>query len=151
MNDGVDIYYTVDNNCYHLNGGTLRLEYNFYHHEADTKIFYHADLLARSRNDVVLTIDSVDTDVVCTDADFAHTTEIPVFLYKKGEILFHAYTGADAVSGFFGHSKATTFKMLGENIGLLSKLGKDVDIIVIRKSLETRPITPDFYCSSKIS
>ena len=153
VKDGVDLYYTVDNNCYHLNRGTLRLEYNCYHHEADTKIFYHADLLARSRNDVVLTIDSADTDVVCIAAYFAHTTEIPVFLYKKGKlhdcrklcslevaniiIPFHAYTGADAVSGFFGHSKATTFKRLGENIGLLNKLGKEVDITdEIRKDLE---------------
>ena len=109
--------------------------------------------MARSRNDVVLTIDSADTDVVCIAAYFAHTTEISVFLYKKGKlhdcrklcslevaniiIPFHAYTGADAVSGFFGHSKATTFKRLGENIGLLNKLGKEVDITdEIRKDLE---------------
>ena len=73
VNDGVDIYYTVDKNCYHLNRETLHLEYNCYHHEDDTKIFYHADLLARSRNDVVLTSDSADTDVVCIAAYFAHT------------------------------------------------------------------------------
>ena len=87
MNDGVDIYYTVDKNCYHLNRETLRLEYNCYHHEADTKIFYHADLLARSRNDVVLTSDSVDTDVVCIAAYIAHRTEIPIFLYKKANFM----------------------------------------------------------------
>ena len=114
VNDGVDIYYTVDNNCYHLNSETLRLEYNCYHHLADTKIFCHADLLARSRNDVALTSDYADTDAVCIAAYFAHTTEIPIFLYKKGKlhdcrklcslevaniiIPFHAYTGADAVT-----------------------------------------------------
>ena len=158
MNDGVDIYYTVDNNCYHLNRGTLRLEYNCYHHVADTKIFYQADLLARSRNDVMFTIDSADTDVVCIAAYFTQTTEIPVFLYKKGKlhdcrklcslevaniiIPFHAYTGTDAVSGFFGHSKVTTFERFGENIELLSKLGKDVDITdEIRKDLELFPIS----------
>ena len=92
----------------------------------------------------MLTIDSADADIICIAAYFAHTTEIPVFLYKKGNLYecrklcslevaniiipFHSYTGADAVSGFFGHPKATTFKRLGENMGLLSKLGKDVNI-----------------------
>ena len=119
----VDIYYTVGEHCYHINTDVLRLEYTCYHHEADTKIFYHAEILRRNRSDMVLTIDSGDTDVICIAAYFAHTTEIPVYLYRKGQLFnckqlrssevaeiiipFHAFTGADTVTGFFGHSKKT--------------------------------------------
>ena len=70
---------------------------------------------------MVLTIDSGDTDVICIAAYFAHTTEIPVYLYRKGQMFncrqlcspevaeiiipFHAFTCADTVSGFFWSRK----------------------------------------------
>ena len=86
VDDKVDIYYTINQWCYHLNRGKLCIEYTCHHHKADTRIFYHAEILTRSRSDIVLTIDSADTDVICISAYFAHTKEVPVLLYKKGRL-----------------------------------------------------------------
>ena len=80
VDDKVDIYYTINQWCYHLNRDKLCLEYTCHHHEADTRIFYHAEILTRSRSDIVLTIDSADTDVICISAYFAHTKEVPVII-----------------------------------------------------------------------
>ena len=153
VDNKVDIYYTINQRCYHLNRDKLSLEYTCYHHEADTRIFYHAEIITRSRNYIVLTIDSDDTDVIFISAYYAHTTEVPVLLYKKGRLYnckrlcsseeaaiilpFHAFTGADYVSAFFGHSKATIWKRLNDNLLLLSKLGREIQISEdVKKDLE---------------
>ena len=158
LDDKVDIYYTINQWCHHLNRDKICLEYTCHHHEADTRIFYHAEILTRSRSDIVLTIDSADSDVICISAYFAHTKEVPVLLYKKGRLYnckrlcsseeaaiilpFHAFTGADAVSAFFGHSKSTIWKRLNDNLTLLSKLGKIIHILEdVKKNLETFTIS----------
>ena len=73
----------------------------------------------------------IDTDVLVISAYASHKLEKDVVLYRRNKLIkcqslcsaemapvligFHALTGADAVSGFYGHSKKTIYTKIQEN------------------------------------
>ena len=90
-------------------------------HESDTRMFYNASKLDR-RTDISSTVvDAEDSDIAIIASYASFKFEKELLLYRKKEILLckqlfpedmtsviislHALTGADAVSGFYGHSK----------------------------------------------
>ena len=107
-------------------------------------MLYHASILDNRHDIDSILVDAEDTDVLVMAAYAAHEMNTPLCIYRRKRIVsasdlccpsiapliipFHAITGADAVSGFYGQSKKTIFKRVSNNIeeasGFLSQLGK---------------------------
>eukprot|EP00794_Sanderia_malayensis_P008488 gene8488-9395_t len=115
-----EFFYTTREKCVNLKTSAVSPELECHHHEADTKLFFHASkVLSQCQNPVI--IDSEDTDVVTIAAHAAHELPGQMLLYQKGHLFdchqmcsselasvlvqLHAFTVADAISGFFGHGK----------------------------------------------
>ena len=130
--------------CLSFNLLTIEKEYFCHQHEAKTKIFYHANILD-SRNDIsAVAIDAEDTGVLVMSAYASHKLEKDVVLYRRNKLIkyksfcsaemapvligFHALTGADAASGFYGHSKKTLHTKIQKNCE-----GKQM-LLIIRKN-----------------
>eukprot|EP00794_Sanderia_malayensis_P013047 gene13047-14388_t len=92
-------------------------------------------------------INSEDTDVVAIAAHAAHELPGQMMLYRKGHLFdchqmcsselasvlvqLHAFTGADAISGFFGLGKVSVLekaKKTPEFASLISDLGLQVEL-----------------------
>ena len=110
------IVYSLKERCLSFNPLTIEKK-NFCHqHEVDTKIFYHTKILD-SRNDTSTVVtDAEDTEVFVISVYASHKLEKEVVLYRRNNLIkckslcsaemasvlisFHAFKGADAVSGF---------------------------------------------------
>ena len=130
-----------------FNPPTIEQEYFCHQHEADTKVFYHAKILDSSNIISAVVIDAEDTDVLVISAYASHILEKDVVLYKRNKLIkceslcsaemaseligFHALTGADAVSGFYGHSKKSIYTKIQKNHErqqMLLTIGKNENI-----------------------
>eukprot|EP00794_Sanderia_malayensis_P006688 gene6688-7444_t len=104
-----------------------------------------SNVLSQCQNPVI--IDSEDTDVVAIAAHAAHELPGQMLLYQKGHLFdchqmcsselasvlvqLHAFTGADAISGFFGLGKVSVLekvKKTPEFASLISDLGLQVEL-----------------------
>ena len=68
--------------CFSLKISTKIPEYTGYHHEADTRLFFHAPILDKKTVASRIIVDSEDTDVVAVAAKVAH--KISKELYRRG-------------------------------------------------------------------
>eukprot|EP00112_Aurelia_sp_Birch-Aquarium-sp1_P024471 Seg7765.2 transcript_id=Seg7765.2/GoldUCD/mRNA.D3Y31 product="hypothetical protein" protein_id=Seg7765.2/GoldUCD/D3Y31 len=151
VNDRYDIQMTIKD-CEHVKRSSVYAgeipEYTCYHHEADTRLFFHASILDRKTVASRISVDSEDTDVVPIAAKVAHKISKELCLYRKGHnydckslcspevvsavLPLHALTGADVVSGFYGHSKKTVFNGMVKNgqqsPQLISDLGREYSV-----------------------
>ena len=104
--------------------------------------------LLDSRNDIsAVVIDAEDTDVLVISAYASHKLEKDLVLYRRNKLIkcksfcsaemasvligFHALAGADAVSGFYGHSKKTIYTKIQKNREdqhMLLSIGKNENI-----------------------
>ncbi|XP_046860784.1 uncharacterized protein LOC124454014 [Xenia sp. Carnegie-2017] len=139
MFNGIVVYVCHDDKCHHLKPGidigpiivqeiaTLSCD----HEEADTRMLLHPNHASQSCDSVL--IKSPDTDVFVLMLFFCHIIQCDLFLetgvnektriinigfvqQKIGEekskalIGFHAYTGCDSTSSFYGRSKISSLK-----------------------------------------
>jgi hypothetical protein len=137
------IFYTINDKCYNLQTGEEDEKYSSSQQEADTRIFFHLSELEKQNCKLNVTIDAEDTDVIILAAHIAHHCTCNLFLYRRGRVYdcnklcsaevaevivpLHAYTGADAVSGFYGHGKKSIYEQVTkrqEGMELISKLGE---------------------------
>ena len=122
-------------------------EFQCYHIEADTILLYiYSQLKKNGINDAVV-IDADDTDVIVLAVHVAHQINGDLGMKKKGDIFdckslcskevaeiivpLHIYTGAGAVSGFYGHGKKSIFRSVvksEEACELLTCLGKVIPV-----------------------
>ena len=95
-------------------------------HESDTRMFYHASKPDRRSDISSIAVDAEDADVAVIVSYASFKFEKELLLYRKKKILLckqlcpgdmssviislHALTGADAVSGFYGHSKKAIYE-----------------------------------------
>ena len=114
--------------CYALNPLDAKDDFNCHQEEADTRLFYHATLLTKRDDVKTILIDAEDTDVIVIASYASHQLDKKLCIYKRGKIFsasdllpsaqanviipFHAITGADTISGFYGQSKKAIFKRL---------------------------------------
>ena len=126
LGGNIKIIYSIQRDCYDLSTGEMVHEFECHHMEADTIIYYiYAQLRKQDyRNTVV--IDAQDTDVIALSAYVSHKVEGTLALLRKGVLIYckflcsvemakiivqlHVSTGADAISGFFGHGKMSIMK-----------------------------------------
>ena len=111
--------------------------------EADTRIFFHAKILSRSKARYRHNSDTEDTDVIVIAAYVSTILQKKSIWYRRKQqikcsglcltevanmlIGSHALTGADAVSGFYRQSKKTVFKKIhakSESRHLLYHIGR---------------------------
>ena len=141
-----EFFYTAREKCVNLKTSAVSPELECHHHEADTRLFFHASkVLSQCQNPII--IDSEDTDVVAIAAQAAHKLPGQMLLYQKGHLFdchqmcsselasvivqLHAFTGADAISGFFDHGKVSVLKKAKktpEFATLISDLGSQVEL-----------------------
>ena len=112
--------------CYSINQVAMLHCFFCHQHESDTRMFYNASKLDR-RTDISSTVvDAEDSDIAIIASYASFKFEKELLLYRKKEILLckqlfpedmtsviislHALTGADAVSGFYGHSKKPIYE-----------------------------------------
>ena len=113
-------------------------------------MFYHASKLDRRSDISSIVVDAEDTDVAVIASYASFKFEKELLLYRKKKILLckqpcpedmssviiplHALTGADAVSGFYGHSKKVIYekvkksekaKQLITNLGMYDILSEE--------------------------
>ena len=153
--------YSVRERCSDLSTDEELHDFACHHIEADTILFYIYSQLRKSGASDVVVIDAEDTDVLVLASHVAHQIEGTLGLKRKKAIFdcaalldedtanviipFHIHTGADAVSGFYGHGKQSTFdnaKKCPEALELLEGLGaslpvtnqtlKDMELFTIR-------------------
>ena len=138
-----ELYYTLGDSCFDLKTCDVALQYHCQHHEADTRIFYHAFVRQREGNNAIV-IDAEDTDVICITIQLAQSSLGGLYLYRSGQVFdcseicspemsnvivpLHAFTGCDCVTGFFGHSEKSIFDKAGEFIDLLANLGRRLNV-----------------------
>ena len=97
--------------CFDPKTCEVALQYHCQHHEADTRIFYHAFVRQREGNNAIA-IDAEDTDVICITIQLAQSSLGGLHLYRKGAGLrlpgnllagdvqrYSTITGCDCVSG----------------------------------------------------
>ena len=108
--------------------------------------YFYSQLGKNEINDAVV-IDAEDTDVIVLAAYVAHQINGDLGIKKKGDIFdckslcskevaeifvpLHIHTGADAVSGFYGHKKKSIFQSVvksEEACELLTCLGKMIPV-----------------------
>ena len=125
---------------------TIEQEYFCHQHEANAKIFFYAKILDSGNDISAVAIDAQDTDVSIISAYASHKLE-KVALYSRSKIIkckslcsaemasvligFHALTGADAINGFYGHSKNTVHTKIQKNREgqqMLLNIGKNENI-----------------------
>ena len=102
--------YSVRDRCSDLQKGTELEQFTCQHTEADTILLYVYYQLRQSGVEDTVVIDAEDTDVI---------------------VPFHVHTGADAVSGFYGHGKPSIFESAmksEEGRSLLQGLGKQLPV-----------------------
>ena len=115
--------YSMQKHCWDLSTGDEMHEFECSQMEADTIMFYIYAQLRKTQVEKVVVIDAEDTDVVVLAAYASHTIEGKLGIRRKGTVMdcmslcsaeiariivpLHVNSGADAVSGFFGHGKKT--------------------------------------------
>ena len=125
------IVYSLKERCLSFNPLTIEQEYFCHQHKADTKISYHAKILDSRNYIFVVVIDAEDTIVLVISAYASHKLEKDVNFYRRNKLIkcksicsaemasvligFHALIGADAVSGFYCHSKKTIYTKIQKN------------------------------------
>ena len=143
-NEQKTFIYTLKERCYSVNPTVLQPNFFCHQHESDTRMFYHASRLDRRGDISRIVIDAEDTDVavIASYASFQFDKEL--ILYRKKQTIsckqlcsqemsaiilsLHAITGADAVSGFYEHSKKAVYekvKKIEEAQQLISNLGRN--------------------------
>ena len=139
--------YSVRDRCSDLQKGTELEQFTCQHTEADTILLYVYYQLRQSGVEDTVLIDAEDTDVIVLAAYAAHQIEGPLGIKRKGFVYdckklcspevadvivpFHVHTGADAVSGFYGHGKPSIFESAmksEEGRSLLQGLGKQLPV-----------------------
>ena len=141
-----EFHYTTGEKCVNLKTSAVSPELECHHHEADTRLFFHVSkMLSQCQNPIIL--DSGDTDVVAIASQAANELSDQMLLYRKGHLFdcqkmcspelasvlvqLHAFTGADAISGFFGHGKVSVLekvKRTPEFASLICDLGLQVEL-----------------------
>ena len=146
----VQILYSLTDNCWNLSGigGNEQVcDYQCSHVEADSILLYIYLQLRKKGDQSPVVIDAEDTDVVVLAAYVAHTTDGILGIRRKKIVIdcrklclpevaqvlipLHLFTGADSVSGFFGHGKRTICKNAMESVeaqALLSTLGTGLPV-----------------------
>lgn len=141
--------YSVRNYCWDLSAFEVKQveEFQCYQMEADTiLLFIYSQMRKAGMRDHVV-LDAEDTDVVVLAGYVAHQVDGVLGIKRKGSIFdcrslcspemaqvivpLHIHTGADAVSGFFGHGKRTVFNSVQrsqEAKDLLTRIGKSLPI-----------------------
>ena len=147
---------------------TIEQEYFCHQHEANAKIFFYAKILDSGNDISAVAIDAQDTDVSIISAYASHKLE-KVALYRRSKIIkckslcsaemasvligFHALTGADAINGFYGHSKNTVHTKIQKNREgqqMLLNIGKNENISQIGIN-NARTFVIKFMYNNKIS
>ena len=146
----VRFVYSVRSNCWDLSAESEDAqvkEFQCYHLEADTILLYvYSQLRKNGINDAVV-IDAEDTDVIVLAAYVSHQINGQLGIKRKGDIFdcksscskevakiivpLHIHTGADAVSGFYGHGKKSIFQSVvksEEACELLTSVGKIIPV-----------------------
>ena len=125
-NEAQNVLYSIQSYCIDLQTGQRREEFECRHMEADTILFYIYCQLRKSKITETVVIDAEDTDVVVLAARVSHQIE-GVLGIKRKQIVFdcsklcteetsriivqlHVATGADSISGFFGHGKKSVMQ-----------------------------------------
>ena len=152
--------YTLKDKCFDLTTGTEIYSYQCHQHEADTRMFFHAHKISSGDSEIPIVIDAEDTDVIALAAFSSYRIASPLLLYKKGKIYdcrklcspgmssillqLHVYTGADCVSGFYGHGKTSIFATVAkseEAQKILEPLGSHIEVandLIVNLQLFTR-------------
>ena len=114
--------YTLREKCFNLNTGAEEIRFTCHQYEADTRLFFHLTLIEKTG--ISVTIDAEDTDVAVIAVHIAHHTPAKLYMLRRKKmhecrqfcvpemaevIPLHAFTSADAVSGFYGQGKATIY------------------------------------------
>ena len=137
--------YTFKEKCINISTGAEESQFTCHQHEADTRLFFHLTLVEKPGLSVI--IDAEDTDVAVIAAHVAHRTPANLYVLRRKEtyeckqfcsqemaeivIPLHAFTGADAVSGFYGQGKARIYSKVEKSDDarkLLHDLGTSADI-----------------------
>ena len=145
----ITMIYSTQSECWDLESGERRPEYECLHAEADTIMFYTYSQLRKSGVKDTVIIDAEDTDVVALSAKVAHEVEGDLGIKRKKEVFsckhlcdqsmasiiipLHCQTGSDFTSGFFGHSKKSVMKQMqnSDEIAeymLLAEVGQNIPI-----------------------
>ncbi|XP_028391978.1 uncharacterized protein LOC114516648 isoform X2 [Dendronephthya gigantea] len=170
MFSGIVVYVCHDDKCHRLKPGiegaplTIReiATLSCDHEEADTRMLLHANHASQSYGNIL--IKSPDTDVFIIMLYFCHILQCELFFEtgvnektriinvrcvqqqigeKEGKALvgFHAYTGCDSTSSFYGRSKISTWKLVSNDetaLDTLARLGDDFTVDEgIQKNLES--------------
>lgn len=139
------IYYTLREECVDLQTGRQEPRFTCHQHEADTRIFFHLSII--DRPDTLIYIDAEDTDVAVIAAYMSHHIQGELRMLRRRQVYdckqfcspdmasviipLHAFTGADAISGFYGHGKSRIFASVTkseEARECLRELGKDIEV-----------------------
>eukprot|EP00112_Aurelia_sp_Birch-Aquarium-sp1_P018096 Seg4270.2 transcript_id=Seg4270.2/GoldUCD/mRNA.D3Y31 product="hypothetical protein" protein_id=Seg4270.2/GoldUCD/D3Y31 len=137
--ESVKMLYSVQSDCYDLTNKEKVLEFECHHLEADTIIFYIYAQLRKMKRQEAVVIDAEDTDVVVLSARVSHEIQGLLGIRRKKEVFdcqqlcseemskivvqLHVNTGADAVSGFFGHGKMSVAKSVMKHGDIVSLEG----------------------------
>ena len=78
-------YYTLGDSCFDLKTCEVALQYHCQHHEADTRILYHAFVRQREGNNAIV-IDAEDTDVIWITIQLAQSSLGGLYLYRRGQV-----------------------------------------------------------------
>ena len=149
IHGGIRVVYSLGISCWDLTSTESKIisEYQCCHIEADTVIFYIYSQIRKSGVTDAIVIDAEDTDVIVLAAHVSHKIEGILGIKRKNDIFdckllcsesdaeiivpLHIHTGADAISGFFGHGKKSvvkaTFKSK-EAHRLLENIGKTLNV-----------------------
>ena len=118
------------------------------HEDADTRIVLHASHCANKSGAVNIIVSARDTDVLILLLAHFHEIKIDTWMsagtakkpkyilvhdvYKylpeessRAILPFHALTGCDTTSFFYGQSKQSAFKIFRDNFGLIETLGEN--------------------------
>eukprot|EP00794_Sanderia_malayensis_P017851 gene17851-19634_t len=148
LHPNINLIYSVRNKCWKLLNTEENLEikeFECHHIEADTILFFLYSQIRKQDAVVPVVIDAEDTDVLVLAAHVAHKVNGILGLKRKKEIYdckqlcteevskiivpLHIHTGADAVSGFFGHGKKSVVEKTvksSDAMQLLKDVGKSV-------------------------
>ena len=127
----IDFIYSVQKACEDLQTKESLSHFQCHHFEADSIIFFICSQLRMLNRTETIIIDAEDTGVVTLAANVSHELPGIMGIYHKKNIFdckklctseiadiivqFHAITGADCVSGFFGHGKKSVYKSMIPN------------------------------------
>ena len=108
--------YSKQKHCWDLSTGDEMHEFECSQMEADTIMFYIYAQLRKTQVEKVVVIDAEDTDVVVLKIRRKGTVMDCMSLWPaeiaRIIVPLHVNSGADAVSGFFGHGKKTILQKL---------------------------------------